>query len=56
MLGLSVIILFKSLLHVFCPLVFSAHNTYDSAPEPNHRGASASKNMTSNMIFHRFLK
>ena len=30
MLGLSVIILFKSLLHVFCSLVFSAHNS--SAP------------------------
>ena len=28
MLGLSVIILFKSLLHVFCSLVFSAHNTW----------------------------
>ena len=27
MLGLSVIILFKSLLHVFCSLVFSAHNS-----------------------------
>ena len=27
MLGLSVIILFKSLLHVFCSLFFSAHNT-----------------------------
>ena len=31
MLGLSVIILFKSLLHVFCSLVFSAHNTCVSA-------------------------
>ena len=29
MLGLSVIILFKSLLHVFCSLVFSAHNSSD---------------------------
>ena len=27
MLGLSVIILFKSVLHVFCSLVFSAHNS-----------------------------
>ena len=27
MLGLLVIILFKSLLHVFCSLVFSAHNS-----------------------------
>ena len=27
MLGLSVIFLFKSLLHVFCSLVFSVHNT-----------------------------
>ena len=27
MLGLSVIILFKSLLHVFCSLVFSARNS-----------------------------
>ena len=27
MLGLSDIILFKSLLHVFCSLVFSAHNS-----------------------------
>ena len=27
MLGLSVIILFKSFLHVFCSLVFSAHNS-----------------------------
>ena len=27
MLGISVIILFKSLLHVFCSLVFSAHNS-----------------------------
>ena len=29
MLGLSVIILFKSLLHVFCSLVFSTHNSSD---------------------------
>ena len=30
MLGLSVIILFKSLLHVFCSLVFSAHNSSEN--------------------------
>ena len=37
MLGLSVIILFKSVLHVFCYLVFSAHNTCDriSQFQPN---------------------
>ena len=33
MLGLSVIILFKSLLHVFCSLVFSAHNSSEPFPE-----------------------
>ena len=33
MLGLSVIILIKSVLHVFCSLVFSAHNTCDTIPE-----------------------
>ena len=41
MLGLSVIILFKSVLHVFCSLVFSAHNTcvkYDSGWISNARG------------------
>ena len=33
MLGLSVIILFKSVLHVFCSLVFSAHNTCACRPD-----------------------
>ena len=35
MLGLSVIILFKSLLHVFCSLVFSAHNSSTACSEAN---------------------
>ena len=38
MLGLSVIILFKSLLHVFCSLVFSAHNSSDALHGTNGYG------------------
>ena len=45
MLGLSVIILFKSLLHVFCSLVFSAHNS--SGGETAAAGTKVRKKCTS---------
>ena len=51
MLGLSVIILFKSLLHVFCSLVFSAHNSSvwkGSEKDQNYASANASRRLAKN--------
>ena len=44
MLGRSVIILFKSVLHVFCSLVFSAHNSSDTIFKDDIKPHSLTRN------------
>ena len=55
MLGLSVIILFKSLLHVFCSLVFSAHNSSELSVVQNRIPWEFGKRLSLQSTTHHLL-